>query len=100
MCLSYWVIWLFGGNLKWGPLLGNYLSPSYWAIWLFGKNLMLGPRFGSCVSKLLGYLVIWWKTISLQVVGVLRTVGECVPHCSRSTHRAGHFLLNLIIIDC
>ena len=27
-------------------------------------------------------------------VGVPRTVGECVPHCSRSTHRAGHFLLS------
>ena len=32
---------------------------------------------------------------SLWTVGVPRTVGECVPHCSRSTHRAGHFLLSL-----
>ena len=56
------VIGLFGGNLVWGPLLGNYLCPSYWVIWLFGRNLMLGPRLGSCVSKLLGYLVIWQKS--------------------------------------
>ena len=42
----------------WRPLLCSYVCPGYLVIWLFGYLVEI--LCGVAISKLLGYLVIWW----------------------------------------